>query len=428
MKKIYIFTIIALFVYFLKLTIAILGYNNDMEIWKYVSEGMLEGFTKGRSVYTYTQFYNHGPIRSYVLYFVAMFLNKFSLHDMFSFHVVIVSFLALADTITSLLLWKIYDWKIALIFLLNPVSLLITGYHSQISGTVVMFGLISWFLYLQAIKYYKGQNSSYKKLFYLSALILGFSTGIKHIFFFFPVYLFLLHRKQKLFSLKEMTLYIAIVYFIFFGLFGIEILRDSYHPAAITFRNIKMFVFDYRAGGLYGNSGFAQLLQLFLPHQYILKLFSFLPILKDYTLFFVGGIITYGVLTISKIKDVKYLFPLYLLAMFVFSPSIANQYLAVPLVAMAVFYKNLIPLIYFLVSYLHLAAVSGANIASLVRYQMSLSIFNLKIPYYPWNQGVVISDTHSQMWAFLLAIILLLQIYGFSFKDEFKKIIRDYLP
>ena len=107
MKGFFVFSSVAVVVFILKLSISTLGYNNDIEIWKHVSRGMLDGFLNGSVIYTYTQFYNHGPIRSYALYFLAFALNKLSLNDMYTFHIWVVFFLSIFDTIMALLIWKI---------------------------------------------------------------------------------------------------------------------------------------------------------------------------------------------------------------------------------------------------------------------------------------------------------------------------------
>jgi len=426
-KKFGPFIVVASLVFTLKLLLASVGYNNDMLIWKDVSEGMREGFLSGRSVYTYTQFYNHGPIRSYALFILASVLNKLSLHDMTSFHLAVVFFLSISDTVISLLLWRMFGKIPAFIYLLNPVTTLITGYHSQIEATVIMLGLISWAFFLKAKTLYLNNDTKYKKMLLVSALILGFSMGIKHVLFFFPVFILLAHRKHKLFSTKEILAYTLIPYTIFFGLFGVEILRDSYNSAAVTYRSIRLNVFEYRAGGLYGNSTFATLVKLFIPEYYVDTYFSKIPLIGGYTFFFVATLLSYGALVIAKLKDLKLLFPLYLLAMFAFSPSIADQYLAVPLVAMAVFYENIISFIYFAFSYFYLTTGASANISNLSRYPMVVSIFGFTSPLFPFNFSFFISVAHIQAWSILLAVSLLSQISGFSLVPAFKRVVKGFL-
>lgn len=398
-----------------------------MEIWKHVSIGMLDGFPNGRSVYTYTQFYNHGPIRSYVLYFYALILDHYKLDDMFTFHTTIVLFMGIVDTITAALIWKFFSFRSSLIFLLNPVSILITGYHSQIEGTVISIAFLSWALFLKAIELFKNTSRKYIKFFYSSAVVLGISMGIKHVFFLYPIYLFLLYKRHKLFSFKEIVAYSAIVYSIFFGLFAVEVFRDSYHPPEITYRNIKMYVFDYRAGGLYGESGADQLLRRFIPRKIIENHFSFLPFFTDYTFFFAVGTMLFGILAINRIREYKYVFPLYLLGMFISSPSLANQYLIVPVVAMSIFHQNILSLIYFFWTYVHLASGSSANISELTNYHLQLSILGKDLPFFPWNFPVHLSSVYSQTWGLLLALTLLLQLYGFSFKSEISRLFKNYL-
>ena len=111
---------------------------------------------------TYTQFYNHGPIRSYALYFLAILLDKMVLPDMFSFHIAVVSFLAISDALISVLLWRLFGRLPAIIFLLNPVSLLITGFHSQIETVPIMFGFFSWYFFLKAQDIWKKKSRKIK--------------------------------------------------------------------------------------------------------------------------------------------------------------------------------------------------------------------------------------------------------------------------
>lgn len=408
LKKHWWFALLAILIFTLKLAISTLGYNTDIEIWKYVTDELVENFLNGRVVYTYTHFYNHGPIREYALFLLGTFLSKMALTNIYTLHFVVVIFLSLSDTLIAILLWKMFGKAPAVIFLLNPVSILITGYHSQIGTVAIMTALFSWKYFLTAVK----KEEKYRKHLIKSAILLGISLSIKHIFLFLPIFILIAYKKYKFLKLKELVLYIFLVYSIFFGFFIIEILRDRYHPILETAKAVKEHVFEYRSWDIYGKSGFTQLVKLVIPEYYINKYLTKIPIIGGYTFIFIAALATYGHFVIKKLEldQLKFLFPFYLLALFIFSPSLADQYLAMPLLAMAIFYENFFVLGFFIVTYMYLANGFSANIAGLAPYSLILRFGNTNIGFWPW-QSTTFKASFTQIWGLLVGITLLLQLY-----------------
>jgi hypothetical protein len=114
-----------------------LGYNYDFESHLIVGKIV----SSGGNVYAETSRYNYGPIFSLCLglfYYLSSFLGNPS----FAYRMFIVCFLTCFDIALSFLLYKKYkSMSIAALFFLNPVSIIITGYHNQFD---VLASWVTW--------------------------------------------------------------------------------------------------------------------------------------------------------------------------------------------------------------------------------------------------------------------------------------------
>ncbi len=109
---------------FLRFFVMTKGHNFDFE--SYCIVGKIAG--NFGNVYAETYRYNYGPIFFCVLgllYRISAFTNNPTI----IFRILIVSILTLADLGIMGFIAKKYSKKKALIFFLNPVSIIITGYH-----------------------------------------------------------------------------------------------------------------------------------------------------------------------------------------------------------------------------------------------------------------------------------------------------------
>jgi hypothetical protein len=148
--------------------------NFDMDSYTTVSDILL----KGLNVYNETPYYNYSPVWFNILGLLRNFSDIFTL----SFHFVVRGFLTLVDFFTLLLLLAIGMSeglskkgliRLSLLFYLNPVTYLITGYHGQFENLALFFIILGLFLLIT----YKEGDGKGKYLSYLS-----FSAGliVKH--------------------------------------------------------------------------------------------------------------------------------------------------------------------------------------------------------------------------------------------------------
>ena len=100
--------------------------------------------------------------------------------ELIAFRWKVATFLTGVDVAIFFLLLRSYGVWIASLFFLNPISIIITGYHSQLDGLAVLFALIAAWV----IERYKNSLG-----FWSGLGLLGLSLSTKHILFFFPIWL-----------------------------------------------------------------------------------------------------------------------------------------------------------------------------------------------------------------------------------------------
>lgn len=157
--------------------------NYDLFSYKIVAEIV----SKGENVYAATKRYNYSPFWFMIL---SGFYKINTLFAEVSFRVIVRGFLSLVDLATLAVLYKISKLKkiffppVAVGFFLNPVSIIITGYHGQFENLTLLFILSGAYFYL------RNKKSKLAGLLFLSAGI------IKHIVFN-QVLVFLNHFFKK---------------------------------------------------------------------------------------------------------------------------------------------------------------------------------------------------------------------------------------
>ncbi|MFA6073345.1 MAG: hypothetical protein WC758_04490 [Candidatus Woesearchaeota archaeon] len=158
--------------------------NFDMTSW----ENAAKIYENHQNIYSQTKYYNYSPIWFWIIGLVSeigKFLN-------ISFTFLIRLFLTAIDLLTLFVLIKIINEEkgkrtekeqlkikliIAILFFLNPVSFLLTGYHGQFENLSILFVTIGvWLL----IKYKNSKKMKHKLLIYFSLTI---AMIIKHSFF-----------------------------------------------------------------------------------------------------------------------------------------------------------------------------------------------------------------------------------------------------
>ena len=294
-NNIYIF--ITLFVgIFLRIFISKQGYNYDFPSYRIYTDL----FQNGEDFYI-TGRYNYAPVWINVLAFLDS-LPSFNLNSFDSLRIKVVSFLSLIDIFIFLILNKLHSFKVAILFYLSPISIFITGFHNQFDVLAIFIGFFAILIY----------EKNHKNLgFFVCALLLGLSLCVKHVLFLLP---FWLAFKEKNFLKKIFIIFIP------YSIFLISFL--SYVPEHLD--SIIKNVFFYSSwdnGPFWG---------IFMPY--------FVNFFVPKKILFIISLILLG-LFIHK-KPIREIFYIYLIAMTVLSSAIANQYLAIPLIAIAVFWNS----------------------------------------------------------------------------------------
>lgn len=271
------------------------GYNFDIESYRIVADIMM----KDGNVYAETARYNYGPIWFHVLRFLDT-IPWISENALWSLRWKVTLFLTMVDLALSLVLMRWFGWRVALLFWLNPIAIIITGYHSQFDNLAVFLGLM-------AAKLLQDNQSSsvYRQI--LALAILGLSLVVKHILFFFPIWIAF---KQDSAQKKALCVFIP------FGIFGLSFLP---------------YLGD---GGVYGVAKNVLMYESFNNGPFWNGIAPTVVVDKvPLILVFLGALAILGLLY-RKTPPLESALR-YIVAVVVFSSAVANQYLAIPLAAIA---------------------------------------------------------------------------------------------
>ena len=284
-----------------------LGQNFDFE--SYCIVGRLA--SEGRNVYAETTRYNYGPVWFTLL---GMFwrLSSFFLHNIAVFRVMIVGMLTLADFLIARTISHKAGNFWGLVFFLNPVSLIITGYHNQFDNIAVLAGIY-------AVLFLEKTSCEHDIKFgdICGIILLSLSLVIKHILWAFPLWILL---SRKIDTRKK----------VFYAFIPPVIFLMSFAPYwSGGYSGIVRNVFLYKSFNNYPFFGLTMLnhFGLYLPlQQYIC-----LPIF---------GLLMLGCAYLFRCENIADSFMLYTMALVAFSSAIANQYLAIPCMAVVLIMRR----------------------------------------------------------------------------------------
>lgn len=284
---------------FCRFFVMAVGHNFDFE--SYCIVGEIAGNL--RNVYAETSRYNYG----FVFFCIQGLLYRIAhIHGeewVQVYRVLIVMVLIAADLGIAGFIAKRYSMKKSLLFFLNPVSIIITGYHNQFDNIAVFIALFCIIFY--------NEQSQFQKKDALFIVFLSLSLIIKHILIFMPIFILL----KKGLPLRKKIVYAfapPILFFLSFLPFMIGNMEAFY--------GILNNVFLYRS---FNNAPIFGIL-------YHMIHFPMTPRFFIYAL--IMCVIAY------RIRGIAFeeLLLLYLIAMVAFSSAIANQYLAIPMIALCV--------------------------------------------------------------------------------------------
>jgi hypothetical protein len=327
----------------LKMLLAAQGNNFDIDSFRVVADLFLQG----KTIYAETSRYNYGPIWACILGAIRFIqIHLFASDGLGLFHVLVAGFLAYVDVLIGLILAYNFSFAAGLVFLLNPVSLLITGYHAQFDNLAILLALCG------SLLLFKNRANTIGRVPTLAGtLLLGMSLAIKHILIFFPLWLFF----RQEFDWKKRFIITALPYVVFLAMF-MPFISD-----AAAFQGISDNVFSYSASAFDFPGFYQHLIAFFVPLSLFERLFSWVPFFSGFKFLWLVTMVAVGFFL--RRTDSRQLILFYLLAMCVFSPQIADQYMAIPIAACAVFWRSWFARGYMILATLYLVFFSPDNIS-----------------------------------------------------------------
>jgi hypothetical protein len=261
------------------------GHNYDFDSYQIVVSAKHEGLTPWQ-----TNRYNYGPIWSY---FLSLF-DWIATRTGIGFRLQIVGLLTIADLVIAFFIYRFKGVLLGILFFLNPISVIITGYHNQFDNLAIAIVCISILLM---------RRPSPEKITWMDLLIvalLGVSLATKHVFIFFTVWIAIAQVKhlKKIFYLS-----VPIIVFV--------LTLAPYFKS--SWSSINANVIQYQS---FNNAPFWTLVG-----------FSNGANSRNTTYLFVILICIFGYFLRNKPLDEKVNF--YCIIIVAFSPAIANQYLAI---------------------------------------------------------------------------------------------------
>ena len=271
--------------------------NWDFGQWNNVSEGALSGLDP-YEVYGY----NYTPIWLMILSLFKTFST-----DQTSFRLIISVFLIAIDIWIAWMLARRGYSLAAYVFLISPIAIAITGHHQQIDGLAVALALAA--LLLMG----KGTPERITRFDVQAVLLLGLSLSVKQVFLVLPLWL-----AMRSGSIHRRLLYLFVPPAIFLAMLASAFI--PYSPRAV----IDAVLF-------HDGTNIPPMVLAFVPHQ-----------LAPWVIENRGGM----VLSLLFLMAAGYLFRrlrpfeaglAYSITALLFAWGVANQYLVIPMAAVAVF-------------------------------------------------------------------------------------------
>lgn len=274
----------------LRLLVATRGENYDMQSYRIVAEIV----ARGGNVYAETSRYNYGPAWFSLLFIFERIAALFPAPET-AFRYCITIFLTTVDLGVFWVLRRKAGALAAGLFLLNPISIIISGYHSQFDNFSLLVGML-------AVLVYGDEPTAPVKGRRLAGLaLLGISLIIKHILFAFPLWL-AVKQKGLLRQIETLLIPYAIFLFGFVPFFGGE-------GGEGIVRNVLLY-------GSWSNAFFHRLFVPGFVGQYVSPALVWLLLL-----------IVFAAATRARASFESLL--LYSAVLVAASPAITNQYLAI---------------------------------------------------------------------------------------------------
>ena len=314
----------------LRFIVPLRSYHQDMVYWKEFVDVALAG----GSVYRET-IHPYGPVWIWILTGLESARSSLLPHSpsfpkffpgvrsedpaTYDLHFVVVVPLTLADLVTTWVLFRRYGRRPALFFYLNPCTIYITGYQSQIDGLAVAFGVIGIDLLSRLAGEARPWLTGVASM--TAGVLLGISLAVKHVLLFFPA---IFVAVSAAFPLRTRLTVAAVAVAVFLASFFPYLATTA--EADFIFR--KIFLYSGKIG-----TGLVCLpLNLIGESSGVDWPANPSAVTAVKMMFFI--LVTAAMVRVRSADPLEFLL-VYLIALTAFSPSVAPQYFVIPIVALA---------------------------------------------------------------------------------------------
>lgn len=292
-----------------RVVIARFGHNEDFYNWTWNATVLRDG----NSVYSGDVPYGYGPFWMFVLQFADLIQSIFP-ENRKIFRLVIILTLTLADLLIAAIIARKFSQYAGLLFFLNPISIIITGYHNQFDNIAILVAVVA-VLYLTL-----EQSLSKSRNLYLGLTLIGLSLAVKQILLFFPIWLFFRNGNCKQRAIRGAMPYV--IYVACFVPWATSIARIEiiFEEVFLQRRGrsgilLNLFGADY-AGTIQGSS-YSDLIRKIVFASWVI------------------GILAFG--WIMRNRSLIHSLIIYLLLMVGLAPAYSQQQLILPLIALFVY-------------------------------------------------------------------------------------------
>ena len=318
-----------------------LGHNFDFESYCIVGELA----SAGKNIYANTPRYNYAPLWFIMLGLFWKAASYFT-HNIFIFRCLIVGTLTLGDFFITKLISKNVGNFWGIIFFLNPISLIITGYHNQFDNLAVLIG-ISAVLCIEK----SCTEQDIKPEDFHGTVLLSLSLITKHIMWAFPLWILF----NKNINTRKKILYAFVPPLLFLMSFVPYWSEGSSGIIHRVFMYGSFNNFPISAVRIMNHFGISIPLEKYIYPP----AFGLLMLLGAY---------------IFRHEKIYHSFLLYTVALVCFSSAIANQYLAIPCMAVTLLCRRK-SAVYFSLGCVYLSCDgNGLHIPSWLHKHLGLQI------------------------------------------------------
>ena len=299
-----------------RVLIALRGHNLDYLAWL-GNASVLRG---GGNLYSGDETYGYGPIWMFILKFADLAQDIFS-ENRQVFRLVIILVLTTFDLMIAIFIAKKFSLAGGLLFFVNPISVIITGYHNQFDNLAVLVGIGAILVISEA------EFGNRQKTLLSGLALIGLSLAVKQVLFFYPIWLFF-----RAGTLRQRLTRVAVPYVIYLACFApwatsIERIKIIFQEVLLQRRgrlgillnlagaDLNLAGADY-AGTIHGATC-SDLVRQIIFAAWIIGVFAFGWIMRN--------------------RSITHSLVVYLVVMLAFAPAYSQQQLILPLLAVFIY-------------------------------------------------------------------------------------------